>query len=508
MHLEVVTPEEMGRVDRAAIAPGPHAGYGLMRNAGAAVAGEILARYAEAEGFFVLCGPGNNGGDGYVVARLLAERGLEVRVFADAGPATGSDAALALGDCPVKPEPLSAFQPRRAWLVVDALFGAGLKRPVEGGEAAIIAEVSNSGLAVVAIDLPTGLCGLTGKPLGSAFSADLTVTFFRKKRGHLLVPGRQICGDLVVADIGIADSALHAVGCKVWENQPPLWRPIWPKITAGTHKYSRGHVAVVSGGAITTGAARLSALAAARAGAGAVTVLSPANALSINAMHLTSIMLRKADTVSELQAFLVDRKPSGALLGPGAGTGGRTRSFARALLDQATEASGLVFDADAITAFRDRADVFFGMIRASAGKVVLTPHEGEFARLFPELQDGTGVSKVQRAQEAAERSGATLVLKGFDTIVAAPDGRAAINVNATPHLATAGSGDVLSGIIASLMAQGMPAFEAACAGVWVHAESGRTFGYGLVAEDLPDLLPEVLQRLFYKKVTPSAQARS
>ncbi|WP_292895735.1 NAD(P)H-hydrate dehydratase [Nitratireductor sp.] len=496
MQLEILTPEEMRRVDRAAIAAGALDGYGLMKNAGAAVVDEILARHADAEGFLVLCGPGNNGGDGYVVARLLTERGLSVRVFANAESASGSDAAIALMDCPVKPEPLAAFEASRGWLVVDALFGAGLTRPLEEMEAGIIGKVSSSGLAVVAIDLPSGVCGLTGKPLGAALSADLTVTFFRKKPGHLLVPGRQMCGDLVVADIGIADSALDTVGQALWENQPALWREALPKLRVSAHKYSRGHVAVISGGATSTGAARLAARAAARAGAGAVTVLSPANALSVHAMHLTSIMLRKADTVSELRAFFVDRGPTGTVLGPGAGTGGRTRSFARALLDKANDASGLVFDADALTAFGGMQDVFFGMIRASAGKVVLTPHEGEFVRLFPDLHDGTETSKLQRTREAAVRSGATLVLKGPDTIVAAPDGRAAINVNATPHLATAGSGDVLSGIIASLMAQAMPAFEAACAGVWIHAECGRSLGRGLIAEDLPETLPNVLQELF------------
>ncbi len=495
MHLEIVTPEEMGRVDRAAIADGPLAGYCLMRHAGATVAGEILARYAEAEGVFVLCGPGNNGGDGYVVARLLVERGLRVRVFAEAKPVASGDASRALEDCPVEAEPFTAFQPTRGWIVVDALFGAGLKRPLEGRAAEIVARVSSSGLPVVAIDLPSGVCGVSGKPLGAALSAEVTVTFFRKKPGHLLVPGRQMCGDLVVADIGIADSALDTVGRALWENQPALWREAVPKLCVSAHKYSRGHVAVISGGATSTGAARLAARAAARAGAGAVTMLSPTNALSINAMHLTSIMLRKADTIGELQAFLAHRSPSGVVLGPGAGTGERTRSFARALLHQANDASGLVFDADALTAFSDKPDMFFGMIKGSAAQVVLTPHEGEFSRLFPGLEDAPAISKVQRAREAARRSGATIVLKGPDTIVAAPDGRGAINANATPHLATAGSGDVLSGIAASLLAQGMPAFEAACAAVWIHAECGRSFGPGLIAEDLPEMLPKVLQGL-------------
>ncbi|WP_336071539.1 NAD(P)H-hydrate dehydratase [Nitratireductor rhodophyticola] len=500
MGLEILTPEEMGSVDRNAIAAGPLDGYGLMQNAGAVVAAAILERFAEAEGFLVLCGPGNNGGDGYVVARLLAERGLQVRLFAETEPAAGSDAARARRDCPVEPKPFSEFEPVERWLVVDALFGAGLSKPVEGREAAIIERVRTSGLPVVSIDLPSGVSGLTGKPLGTAFQADMTVTFFRKKPGHVLVPGRQMCGVLLVADIGIAETALVGAGCKTWENRPALWRAVLPEIGISAHKYSRGHVAVISGGATSTGAARLAARGAARAGAGAVTVLSPANALSVNAMHLTSIMLRRADTADELEAFIRDRAPSGAVLGPGAGTGERTRGFARSLLDQVDDVGGLVFDADAITAFRGDPETLFAMIKASAAQVVLTPHEGEFGRLFAGLEDAPEVSKVERAREAAMRSGAIIVLKGPDTVIAAPDGRAAINVNAAQHLATAGSGDVLSGIVAGLMAQRMPAFEAACAGVWLHAEAGGVFGRGLIAEDLPEMLPRVLQSQFPEHV--------
>lgn len=500
MRLEILTPEEMSSVDRKAIAAGPLDGYGLMQNAGAVVLAAILERFAEAEGFLVLCGPGNNGGDGYVVARLLAERGVQVRLFAETEPAAGSDAARARRDCPVEPKPYSEFEPVERWLLVDALFGAGLSKPVEGREAAIIERVRTSGLSVVSIDLPSGVSGLTGKPLGAALQADLTVTFFRKKPGHVLVPGRQMCGVLLVADIGIAETTLDRAEWNTWENRPALWRAALPEIGISAHKYSRGHVVVISGGATSTGAARLAARGAARAGAGAVTVLSPANALSVNAMHLTSIMLRKADTVDELEAFLRDRAPSGAVLGPGAGTGERTRGFARSLLDQVDDVGGLVFDADAITAFRGDAKTLFAMIKASAAQVVLTPHEGEFGRLFAGLEDAPEVSKVERAREAAMRSGATIVLKGPDTVVAAPDGRAAINVNATQHLATAGSGDVLSGIVAGLMAQRMPAFEAACAGVWLHAEAGGVFGRGLIAEDLPEMLPRVLQSQFPEHV--------
>ncbi|WP_295809094.1 NAD(P)H-hydrate dehydratase [uncultured Nitratireductor sp.] len=493
MRLEILTPDEMGKVDRAAIATGPLDGYGLMQNAGSAVLAAILERFAEAEGFHVLCGPGNNGGDGYVVARLLAERGAQVSLYADDQPRSGSDAARAREDCPLAPRPFAEFEPNEHWLVVDALFGAGLSKPLEGQEAEVMKRTRSRALTVVAIDLPSGVSGMTGKPLGASFEADLTVTFFRKKPGHLLVPGRQSCGETLVADIGIARSAIEQGSVQLWENAPALWQTAFPTLDINAHKYQRGHVAIVSGGGASTGAARLAARGAARAGAGAVTVLSPANALSVNAMHLTSIMLRKVETTEELLDFCLDRSPAAAVLGPGAGTGDRTRAFARSLLEQAKSPKGLVFDADAITAFQGEAETFFAMTKSSKAQVVLTPHEGEFARLFKDLGDASETSKVERAREAARRSSATIVLKGPDTVVAAPDGRATINTNATSDLATAGSGDVLSGMIASLMAQTMPAFEAACAAVWLHAEAGRLFGRGLLAEDLPEMLPRVFQ---------------
>ncbi|WP_367714696.1 NAD(P)H-hydrate dehydratase [Nitratireductor sp. GISD-1A_MAKvit] len=496
MRIELLTPEEMSDLDRRAIASGPLDGYALMQNAGAAVVAEILAHFPTSRPIGIVCGPGNNGGDGYVVARLLAERGLEVSLFADEAPPEGSDAARARKACPLVPVPFSRFDAEAHGLVVDALFGAGLARPVEGAEARLIEAVRAAALPVVAIDLPSGVSGATGKPLGVAFEARLTVTFVARKPGHLLLPGRQLCGQLVVADIGIHASVIDEAGISLWENGPAVWKRLYPGVRVDAHKYSRGHVAVISGGAASTGAARLAARGAARAGAGAVTVLSPAGALPVNAMHLTSIMLARGETADELVDFCRTRKPATAVLGPGAGTGERTREFACRLLLNVEGLKGLVLDADAITAFAGDPETLFSMLKASAVESVLTPHEGEFLRLFPDLGDALDRSKVERARQAAERSGATVVLKGADTVVAASDGRAVINSNGVSHLATAGSGDVLAGITASLMAQAMPAFEAACAAVWLHAEAGRLFGMGLIAEDLPEELPQVFKNLF------------
>ncbi len=498
--LSIVTPAEMAEADRRAIAAGPFDGIGLMRNAGQAVAALVLARFPGARRVHVLCGPGNNGGDGYVVARLLREGGVAVSLWASAGPRAGTDAALAAAECPLPAVDLAAFDANTGDLVVDALYGAGLSKPLTGVDARAVERVTALRLAVVAVDLPSGVAGASGKALGPAFKAAVTVTFARKKPGHLLLPGREACGQVVLADIGISDGVIASLASKTFANEPDLWRGALPVPALDAHKYKRGHVGVFSGGPASTGAARLSAMAAARAGAGAVTVLSLAGAMLVNAAHLTAIMLRKTDDEADLAAFLADRRPSAFVLGPGFGVGDKARRFASAVLAASALGSagpgveGLVLDADGITAFRDKPEALFlaaGLKEAPA--LVLTPHEGEFARLFPDLAGDETLSKLDKARKAAARAHGVVVYKGPDTVIAAADGRAAINANGAPWLATAGSGDVLAGVVAGFLAQGMPAFEAACAAVWLHAEAGARFGPGLIAEDLPQALVPVLR---------------
>ncbi|TXR46483.1 NAD(P)H-hydrate dehydratase [Phyllobacterium endophyticum] len=491
MAYEILTPVEMGKADKLTIAAGPYDGYGLMLNAGSAIAHRLLADDGDASAFHILCGPGNNGGDGYVVARLLAESGASVHVWSYGKPAAQTDAAMALQDCPVQPRPIAEFQPTPGSVIVDALFAAGLNKAVTGEAAEAIERANAAAARRVAVDIPSGLDGLTGLPLGPVFHAGRTITFFRKKPGHLLYPGRTLCGELVVADIGIRKDVLAAIKPRCFENTPHLWCERLPAPEANTHKYKRGHVAVFSGGATATGAARLSALAAARAGAGAVTVLSPGEALAVNAAHLTSIMLARCDHNQDLQTFVETRKASAFVLGPGFGIGERARAFALALLGY--QPAQLVFDADAITSFEKHPDVLFHAAGSTAEiRLVLTPHEGEFKRLFPDIAGSETGSKVERAREAAARAHAIIIYKGADTVIASPDGRAAINTNGTPLLATAGSGDVLAGLVASLMAQGMPPFEAACAAVFIHAAAARSLGFGLIAEDLPAVTAIVL----------------
>ncbi|MDN2567458.1 NAD(P)H-hydrate dehydratase [Aquibium sp. A9E412] len=495
MH-ELLTPAEMAEADRLAIAAGPFDGAELMARAGAAVADALLARFPAAEPVHVVCGPGNNGGDGYVVARLLAARGVAVRLWREDVPRAGSDAAAAAARCPLDAEPLADFAPAPGAVVVDALFGAGLSKPLAGRYAAAVERMA--GTRVVAVDLPSGLDGARGTVLGAAAQAALTVTFFRKKPGHLLYPGRALCGAVLVADIGIADHVLPAVAPTAFENGPALWRAALPWPAADTHKYRRGHVAVLSGGPDATGAARLAARGAARGGAGAVTVLSPPEALLVNACQLTAIMVKRLDGRDDLTAFRAARRAEAWVLGPGFGVGETARVYAETLLAPPAAAGRqtLVLDADGITAFRDAPERLFEAARAAqAAALVLTPHAGEFARLFGDLAGDAALGKLERARLAAARAGAVVLLKGPDTVVAAPDGRAAINANGTPWLATAGAGDVLAGLIAALAAQGMPAFEAAAAAAWLHAETAQGGGPGLIAEDLPERLPAVLGRL-------------
>lgn len=485
----VLTTREMYAADAAAIISGVP-GAALMENAGAACAREIMNHYAPVK-TAVLAGPGNNGGDGFVIARHLAGHGWPVTVWC-MGTIDGlsGDAARMAKFWQGKTRKLSKSALTGAGLVVDAIFGAGLTRPLDGMTARLASLSNESDAPVIAIDVPSGVDGDTGHVSGPTFSADRTITFFRKKPAHLLLPAKQLCGEVVVADIGIPAGVLTDIAPRCFENRPGLWDNL-PGTTAGTHKYSRGAAIAVSGPAHQTGAARLAAVAALRAGAGLVILASPVDAVGVNAAHLTSVMIEPVSDARQFEKFISDKRYTSLIIGPGMGVGARTRGFVRAGL---TSGKFCVLDADALTSFEGLPDELFLMIKSISHRpVVLTPHMGEFARLFPEVA-GMGLSKLDQARNAAEKSGAHVVLKGADTVVAAPSGRAAINSNAPSCLATAGSGDVLAGIIGGLLAQNMRGFEAACTGVWLHGECGRSFGPGLIAEDLPALLPEVLSR--------------
>jgi hydroxyethylthiazole kinase-like uncharacterized protein yjeF len=390
-----------------------------------------------------------------------------------------------------------------AHVIIDALFGAGLDRPVTGGPLAAIIAMNAAGVPIVAVDLPSGVSGTTGAVMGSAVNASRTVTFFRKKPGHLLLPGRVHCGPVEVAQIGIADAILGEIRPAAWENGPALWGSRFPVPSISGHKYSRGHAVVVSGGRAHTGAARLAAMAALRGGAGLVTLATPRDALDINAAASLAVMVRPVDTAAELGAMLSDPRFNAVAIGPGAGVGEHTRELALAAL---TGPRGAVLDADALTSFAAHAADLFAALGKN-GNAVLTPHAGEFHRLFDkQLEVGSfhataeknpaPISKLDIARAAAAMAGAVVIYKGADTVIAAPDGRAAINANAPPWLATAGTGDVLAGLVTGLIAQGMPSFEAAAAAVWIHGEAAATAGPGMISEDLAPHFGEVYRRLF------------
>lgn len=480
----ILTVRQMGEADRLTIAAGT-SGQALMENAGAAVAHAILARHRPGP-VTILCGPGNNGGDGFVAARHLAEAGWPVRLaLLGARDHLKGEARYHAAQWRGDVSPLAPAALDGAALIVDAIFGAGLSRALSGPAAETLAAAAQTGAPIVAIDIPSGIMGDTGESLG-AVAAALTVTYFRKTPGHLLLPGRPLCGEIVVANIGTPDSVLDTISPNTFENAPSLWLPQFPQRTDAGNKYTSGH-ALISGGYPMTGAARMAARAAARAGAGLTTIAVPQAALPVYATALTSIMVHPLAAPADLAYLLADHRVTAFLIGPGAGISEETRSRALAML--ATTRATLL-DADAITSFQANPAALFSAI---SGPCVMTPHEGEFKRVFDPKGD-----KLLRTRAAARLSGAVIVLKGADTVIAAPDGNAIINANAPPTLATAGAGDVLSGIILGLLAQNMPPFLAAAAGVWLHGAAAAAFGPGLLAEDLPDLLPGVLRELIHR----------
>ena len=491
---ELLTTRQMAEADRLTIASGIP-GIDLMENAGRAVADAVTARFRSGERILVIAGPGNNGGDGFVAARILRERGflVQIMLLGEPGRLRG-DAALAYQrwDGPIDSPTCDPGAPAA---IIDALFGAGLDRPLDGQAASLVTCINAIDAWTLAVDLPSGVSGDSGAVMGSAVEADATITFFRKKPGHLLLPGRLLCGAVTVADIGIKSSVLDSIRPNLFVNEPGLWARVFPTPKVAGHKYSRGHAVVVSGSMSHTGAARLAARAALRAGAGLVTLASPPDAMAVNAATNLAVMVRGADGAVGLESLLSDDRINVVVLGPGGGVGSEMRAKVRAA---ASGKRTIILDADALTSFVDNPQELF-TIRTNHPemRVIHTPHEGEFDRLFRSIARIPSVKqKLEACLAASHETAGVVLVKGPDTVVAAPDGRAGISDNAPPWLATAGSGDVLAGLIAGLCAQGMPAFEAAAAAVWLHGEAAREFGPGLIAEDLTESLPAVYRKLF------------
>ncbi len=501
---KILSSAQMRAIEAKAIAEGRVTGLELMERAGAGVVAAMLEHWPELRvGAFraaVLCGPGNNGGDGFVVARLLAARGWEVTCYAWEGLARqGGDAGvmrarwLAMGGRLLD---YGAFDPVHDGVdvTVDALFGIGMARPLPIG--AVNGERVACAHRMVAVDIPTGLLADSGRTIAPAFRADLTVTFHAAKWGHYLDAGLASCGKLVVADIGLPQGPQDWPADAVEVVGAPTGRRLSKN---GGHKFDHGHTLVLSGNTGRGGAARLAARAALRVGAGLVTVGCPPDAMAEHAARLDAVMLREVPHGAALTRMLADGRISGLCLGPGLGLGTRQEGLVAAALRAGRR---LVLDADALTILSRRADLF-GAVHDAC---VLTPHGGEFARLFPDLAEQMArlpaqeaMSKVDAVPAAARRVGCVVLLKGVDTVIAAPDGRCGVHAAAygreAPWLATAGAGDVLAGIIAGLMARGWEAFDAACTGASLHVEAARAFGPGLIAEDLPEMLPAVFRRL-------------
>jgi hydroxyethylthiazole kinase-like uncharacterized protein yjeF len=493
--LELLSVEQMYRVDAAAIAAGI-AGETLMENAGRSVVRCIGERWSPRP-IAILCGPGNNGGDGFVIARLLADQGWPVTVALLGEPnKLSGDAALNAdrwtgGVLALTPDVLVKMLDG-CELVVDALFGAGLTRDLAGAAKAAVDYVNEQALPCVGVDVPSGVDGDSGAIRGAAICCQLTVTFCRRKPGHLLLPGRGMCGEIVVADIGIPENIVHEFEPIGRANGPLLWQGRYPSPVTGDHKYTRGH-AVIAGGAVMTGAGRLAARGAARIGAGMVTIAAPLQAIAVYASDWPGFLVTPVSNADDFAGLLDDHRRNAVLVGPGCGISQTTQEMALAAL---ARGKATVLDADALTVFEDSPMRLFKAI--AANPVVLTPHEGEFGRLFDVQGD-----KISRCRAAAQMSGAVILLKGADTVIAAPDGRVVVNDNAPPELATAGAGDVLAGFIVGLMAQGADPFDAACAAAWLHGAAAEAFGPGLIAGDLPDALPDVLKNVM--KLTDGAR---
>lgn len=485
---DILTVRAMSAADAHAIQKG-QSGIALMQTAGAALARAITSRFA-ARGTAVLCGPGNNGGDGWEVAQGLKAQGWDVTVFSLVErSALKGDAAIAASRWSGPVRPMETFEPHRHALVVDALFGAGLSRPLEGLCADIAKQLDGSDSVVVSADIPSGLNGDLGRASGPVMRADLTVTFHRLKPAHLLQPGRSLCGEIVLADIGIPDSWSASIPACAQVNSPDLWALPCPLAMAQTHKHKRGRLCVLSGPPGSTGAAVLSARAGLIGGAGFVTLLSGAKDVADLSLSEPSLVVRALDNQQTLGRQLDGLRANGLVLGPG---GGMTSLLKAQVIEALRSGVPLVLDADALSLFENDPQALFADLHEG---VVLTPHAGEFARLFPGLATKTDQNKIEVTQRAASICGAIILYKGADTVIATPDGRVRVNVHASPRLATAGTGDVLAGLIGSFLAQGMNAFDAASAGAFVHGEAGRLCGSGSTVNTVLAQLPEALARI-------------
>lgn len=483
---EILTSDQMKTAESLTIEAGTPS-FQLMTAAGHGVAAAMIAQFKPCP-VLVLCGSGSNGGDGFIAAAQLQAAGWNVRVACLVKTAAlKGDAAQAAKLWTGAVEPLNSnIAPRDCALVVDAVFGTGFHGALDPELVTCFDKLRARKPAVVAVDLPSGTDANTGAVAEGTLHANVTVTFARKKIAHVLQSARNACGRIIVAHIGIDDKNIALTGTQLFENAPALWLAQYPVPRTDMHKYDRGHV-VVYGGPQRTGAACLAAGAAQKIGAGAVTIASPAQAQAVYSLYRASIMVDTYSDTEDWRGLLRDERKNTIVIGPGGGEGTRDATLAALSFHKTC-----VLDADVFSAFKSQPEELFQKLSPHH---VLTPHEGEFARLFPAIAE-SGADKISRTRAAAKKANTMIVLKGSDTVIAAPDGTAVINTNAPPQLATAGSGDVLSGMIAGLSSQGMPPFQAACAAVWLHGETARSYGFGLTPEDIIININHTLNNIF------------
>ncbi len=540
---ELLTAAQMREIEKAAIESGTVSGLELMERAGQGVVDVIFKEWPELdrrvdsssptaagtdggndgsrspensvsdeEGplrAVVLCGPGNNGGDGFVVARLLKKRGWDVEVYLFGAPEKLPPDARANYDRLAGHVEVAEWSAEAilngpaASLYIDAIFGAGLTRAPSAEILGPLSEIYASGRTfgrMVCVDAPTGLCMDSGRALSDEYGAVygfLTVTFHRMRLGHVLGDGPSYCGEVRVVDIGLGGACEDAVRLLDDGSAFAITK------ASGDHKYDHGHALILSGGPGKTGAARLAARGALRIGAGLVTLGVPPAAQMEVASQITAIMLKRVEDADALSGILQDKRLNALCLGPGLGPE-RARELVPVALSGSGETRPTVLDADALSAFAENPETLFESLHEDC---VVTPHGGEFSRLFPDLAKkmkqaptkGPAYSKVDATREAARRAGCVVLFKGPDTVIAAPDGQCSIHAafyeRAAQWLATAGSGDVLAGFITGLLARGFTAMDAAETAAWLHVEAAREFGAGLIAEDLPEQLPAIMRRM-------------
>ena len=481
---EIVSSEEMMCFEKGQFLT--NNSYRFMKNAGKLVFRFIKKKFSSKQPIIVLCGPGNNGGDGFIVAKLLKNHGypINVYIYTDEHNYKGDalKAVREFGKCSKK---IDLFKLKKKALIIDALFGIGLKRNIKGKLKKIFNQINKSNNSVISVDIPSGVCSNTGKILGSAIKADFTVTFHRKKVGHVLAPGKKFSGKIEVVDIGFSQQKMKT---QCLENSPNLWAKHFPWKKTTDHKYSRGRVVVYGGQKEFTGATILSAQAALRTGTGSVKIICSRDTLQIYSIKFPSALKTEINDIFQLEHFLKNEKITSILIGPGLGTSKKNKEITKLIL---RKIKYVVLDADALTCFKDDLKSLYSLLDKNK---IITPHLGEFHRIFPKIKKN--LNNIDKVLNAVKLIKSNIVLKGPSTIIVSYNNKIVINDHSSSELAVIGSGDVLSGLIVSLVGdKKMSPFLAGCASTWLHGDIAKNYGKGLIAEDIVEEIPNALKRL-------------